>query len=204
MYVASWIALAVAIGSLAYGLSQPQLTFIYVSIGASVVAMLLLLAGVLRKKPVEPATAGAPYGPSPEEAAAAEPTEAVATRPVARAPEAPPPRKPAEKARKEEEAASAAETAQEEERAAAATATKTTTRKSAAKTTAGKSTTGKTTARKTAARTTSQVVAIPERGTYHLSACRFVKGRRDTEKLAKTTAKRRGYSACGVCKPDAA
>jgi hypothetical protein len=47
-------------------------------------------------------------------------------------------------------------------------------------------------------------VAIPERGTYHQTTCRFVKGRRDTEKLTTSTAKRRGYSACGVCKPDQA
>jgi hypothetical protein len=192
MYVASWIFLAAAIGALAYGLSQPGLTFIYVSIGASVVAMLFLLVGVLRKKPVQPATAGAPYGPTPEEAAReAAPAEATAVtaRPSARpaaAPEAPPRRKPA----------AAATEAAEAEEAAAPAATTTTTRKTTAK---------KAPAKKTAARAPSgQVVVIPERGTYHQSTCRFVKGRRDTERLTRTTAKRRGYSSCGVCKPDAA
>jgi hypothetical protein len=28
-----------------------------------------------------------------------------------------------------------------------------------------------------------------------------VKGKRDAERLSMTTAKRRGYKACGVCKP---
>jgi hypothetical protein len=136
VYGLSWIFLGVAIGTLAYGLTQPGLTFIYVSIGASVVALLFLGAGILRKKPVQPATAGAPYGPTPEEAAAptAE-TTAVTTRPPA------------------------------------------------------------------PARPTASVVAIPERGTYHQSDCRFVKGRSDTERLTKATAESRGYSACDVCKP---
>jgi hypothetical protein len=45
------------------------------------------------------------------------------------------------------------------------------------------------------------VVAIAERGTYHTSVCRFVRGRRDTERMQVSTAKSRGYNACGVCKP---
>ncbi|HEX2030865.1 MAG TPA: hypothetical protein VHL78_05625, partial [Actinomycetota bacterium] len=81
-------------------------------------------------------------------------------------------------------------------------AKKPTPRKAAAKAaTAGAA---KTTTRKSAARGGAEVVVIPERGTYHQSTCRFVRGRRDTEKLNRTTAKRRGYDACGVCKPDAA
>jgi hypothetical protein len=45
------------------------------------------------------------------------------------------------------------------------------------------------------------VVAIPERGTYHESGCRYVQGRSDTERLQKKTAQSRGFKACGVCKP---
>ncbi|MGH2722805.1 MAG: hypothetical protein ACRDI0_00815 [Actinomycetota bacterium] len=213
----SWIFLGAAIGTLVYGLTQPGLTFIYVSIGASVVAMLFLLAGVLRKKPVQPATAGAPYGPPPEEAAArSAETTAVATRPAERReaatrPATPAQRKPAAARRRPsdeltrpagapagEAAAEAPKPAGKKRTAAKKAAAKKATPKKA---TPKKAATTKAAAAKPTARTTARVVAIPERGTYHESGCRFVKGRTDTERLTKSTAKRRGYSACGVCKP---
>ena len=203
MYVLSWIFLGAAIGTLAYGLTQPGLTFIYVSIGASVVAMLFLLGGVLRKRPVQPATAGAPYGPTPEEAAArSADTAAVATMPAERrgAPSRPatPQRKPAAARTR----TPARPPAAEEEAEAPSPGKRTTARKKPTKTAAAKPSAKKApAAKKSTARTTARVVAIPERGTYHESGCRFVKGRTDTERLAKATAKRRGYSACGVCKP---
>jgi hypothetical protein len=181
--VLSWVLLAAAVGSLVYGLTREGLTFIYVSIGASVGAMLFLLGGILRKRPVQPATAGAPYGPPPG-AAARRTTATTAppatrrkptTRPTTKAPARAPAAKPARRkpaARK---------------KAATPPAKKAATKKSAA-----------------ASRSTSAtVVALPERGTYHEAACRFVKGKRDTERLPMTTAKRRGYNACGVCKPGA-
>jgi len=209
MYALSWIFLAAAIAALAFGLTQQGLTFIYVSIGASVVAMLFLLAGVLRKRPLRPATAGAPYGPPPEEAARGpEPALAVTTaedrtevlegesRPSTPEPSARPQRKPP--ARRP-----AAEAAPEP----AAPAKKSAARKpSAKKTSAKKAPAKKTAAKSTAAASTStrsQVVALPERGTYHLADCRIVKGRTDTEKITRSTATRRGYSACGICKPAA-
>lgn len=77
---------------------------------------------------------------------------------------------------------------------AAAPAERPAARKQTAKRTAVKR---ETAARRAAAR----VVAIPERGTYHEAGCRFVKARRDTDRITRATAKRRGYSACGVCKP---
>jgi hypothetical protein len=187
----SWLFLLAAIATLLIGVFN-DLMWVYVSIGASVLAMILLLVGVVRRKPVQPATAGAPYGPPVGEASAAA-TTAVATAPAS----APAQRRPATPS------------------APRAPAAKPTTRKPAAKKTAAKKTTAKkTTARKPAAKKTAakkttaasstsraMVVAIPERGTYHESGCRYVQGRKDTERLQKKTAQSRGFKACGVCKP---
>ncbi|HEV3474634.1 MAG TPA: hypothetical protein VG602_04645 [Actinomycetota bacterium] len=186
MIVLSWVLLAAAVGSLIYGLTREGLTFIYVSIAASVGAMLFLLGGILRKRPVQPATAGAPYGPPPG-AAAARTAETTLTRPAPARRKAP--TRPATKAP-----------------ASAPSPATPTTRKPAAKKPASRkpATPKKTTAKKSAAAarsTSATVVALPERGTYHEASCRFVKGKRDTERLSMTTAKRRGYNACGVCKP---
>lgn len=49
MYALSWLSLAVAVVSLLLGLTRVGLTFIYVSIAASVAAMLLLLVSVVRR-----------------------------------------------------------------------------------------------------------------------------------------------------------
>lgn len=46
-----------------------------------------------------------------------------------------------------------------------------------------------------------QVVVIPDRGKFHTETCRFVKDVPGTLTIAKATAKRQGYTACGVCKP---
>lgn len=53
----------------------------------------------------------------------------------------------------------------------------------------------------TAAATGSQVVVIPDRGKFHTETCRFVKDVPGTLTLTKATAKRQGYTPCGVCKP---
>jgi hypothetical protein len=45
----SWVALAVAVVTLVLGLSREGLTLIYVSIGASIAAMGLVLAAVVRR-----------------------------------------------------------------------------------------------------------------------------------------------------------
>jgi hypothetical protein len=181
----SWVLLAAAIGSLIYGLTREGLTFIYVSIGASVGAMLFLLGSILRKRPVQPATAGAPYGPPagpearrPAPAAAPATTTEPGTRPITPTPTgAPAATGPGRKT----------------------TRKKTTTRRASARKRATP------TAEKTAAAEPSPapgtVVALPERGTYHVSGCRFIKGKRDTEQLSVATAKRRGYNPCRVCKP---
>ncbi|MDQ4005854.1 MAG: hypothetical protein M3135_06085, partial [Actinomycetota bacterium] len=89
--------------------------------------------------------------------------------------------------------------------AAKKTAAKPAAKKPAAKKTAAKKPAAKkTAAKKTAAATTSRttVVAIPERGTFHTSSCRYVQDRDDTERVQLGTAKNRGYSACKVCKPE--
>jgi hypothetical protein len=206
VYAASFGLVIVALITLIIGVFQSGLTFIWVSIGSSVLAALFLAVGVLQKKPVSPATAGAPYGPppgSPEPVsargrAAADEEETLveapaparrrsATAPASRAAadeetaprRAPARRAPAEKAPAKRPAAKAAPAK------ASATAAKGAAKKPAAK----------------AAATGGQVLAIPERGTYHQSTCRFVKGRRDTEKMTKAAASRKGFTACGVCRP---
>lgn len=185
MIAFSWVLLAAAIASLIFGLTREGLTFIYVSIGASVGAMLFLLAGVLRKRPVQPATAGAPYGPpagpeaqrppvavSPSPSPLAEPESRPTTPPPAKAPAATGPgRKPAAKRAATRKAPARKRAAQPAATAAEASAA------------------------------SGTVVALPERGTYHEPECRFIRGKRDTESLSIATAKRRGYNPCGVCKP---
>ena len=199
MIALSWLFLLAAIATLLIGVFS-DLIWVYVSIGASVLAMILLLVGVVRRKPVQPATAGAPYGPPVGEASAvATPTmTAPADAPAQRRPATPAPSTaPASKPTTRKPAA--------KKTAAKKTAAKTT----ASKTTAAKTPASKTTAKKTAAKKTAaagstsraMVVAIPERGTYHDSECRFVQGRTDTERLQKKTAQGRGFKACGVCKP---
>jgi cytoskeletal protein RodZ len=189
MYALSVLSVVAAIATLAVGFVT-DLVWIYVSIGLSILAALLLFFSVLRRRPVEPATAGAPYGPAvgtPEARGRAATAKSSATAPVSPAaqrrpatptPTTAPARKPAAK--------------------------KTAAKKPAAKKTAAKTTT-KTAAKKTAAKKTTatrnMVVAIPERGTYHKADCRYVQGRTDTERLNSSTAKSRGFKACGVCKP---
>ena len=232
MILLSWLFLAVAIGTLVAGVFiSDALWLIYVSIGASALAMIFLIAGILRRRPVQPATAGAPYGPPPEEAAERGRVAATATAPPAAPSPAPPPpeRRPAPvaPAATEEapvlaeqdsvgvvsepadevpaEAAPAEETAPlEPEPAPATTRKRTTTRKPAAKKTTAKTPAAKTSTAKTstgALSTRSMVVAIPERGTFHRPTCRWVQNRDDTERMQLGTASNRGFSACGTCKP---
>ncbi|MGH2709671.1 MAG: hypothetical protein ACRDH9_00495 [Actinomycetota bacterium] len=186
----AWLSLLAAVGMLVFGVfTEDGLMWVYVSIGASALAMILLFAGVVRRKPVQPATAGAPYGPpvgTPEargrgtaaKAATAPASAPAQRRPATPAPTTAPARKPAAKK---------------------TVAKKTTAKKPAAKTAAKKTTAKKTSAASSSSRGT--VVAIPERGTYHTAECRYVQGRTDTEKLKAATAKSRGFKACGVCKP---
>jgi hypothetical protein len=68
VFAVSWLCLAVAVVSLVLGLSREGLMLVYVSIGASVAAMLFLLAGVVRK----PSGGGPPPGRSGKDPAASE------------------------------------------------------------------------------------------------------------------------------------
>ncbi|HVE75092.1 MAG TPA: hypothetical protein VNA30_08435 [Mycobacteriales bacterium] len=45
------------------------------------------------------------------------------------------------------------------------------------------------------------VIVIPDRGRFHQSDCRFVRDASDTEEVSRAVATRRGFQACGVCKP---
>jgi hypothetical protein len=66
VFALSWLALAVAVATLLLGLSRNGLTLIYVSIGASVGAMVLLLAGVIRRPAGKEARGPAPEAPEME------------------------------------------------------------------------------------------------------------------------------------------
>lgn len=212
MIALSWLFLLAAVATLLVGVFS-DLVWVYVSIGASVLAMILLLVGIVRRKPVQPATAGAPYGPPVGEASAAPAAAtAVGTAPAAaparRRPATPsattaPAAKPA--TRKPAAKKTAAKSPATKSTAAKSAATKTAAMKSAATKTAAKKTAAKKTAvKKTTAASSANrvmVVAIAERGTYHESGCRYVQGRKDTERLQKKTAQSRGFKACGVCKP---
>lgn len=188
MIALSWLFLLAAIATLLVGIFSEPIAWIYASIGSSVLAIILLVVGLVRGKPVQPATAGAPYGPPVGTTGARGGKAAASTAPSRTAT----PRRPA---------TPTAPTAPARKPAAKKTAArKPAARKPAAKKTAAK----KPAAKKTAAAATStrgMVVAIPERGTYHTAECRYVKGRKDTERLNASTAKSRGFKACGVCKP---
>lgn len=56
-------------------------------------------------------------------------------------------------------------------------------------------------AAKSTAGGTNTVVVVPDRGKYHVETCRFVQNAPGAITVSKTTAKRQGYVACGVCKP---
>ena len=232
MYAISFLFLLVAAATLFIGwLFQEGLTLIWVSIGASVAAAIFLIVGVFRRRSLEPATAGAPFGPEEgtEAAQAGTVTEPRDTRPRAPIPQRRPAgKRPAGKPATER-APSAAAARPEAKKPAAKkpTAKKPSTKKAAAKKpsakkaaakkpsakkasakkpSAKKAAAKKTSAKKTSAKAAgsrSQVISIPERGTFHEAGCRFVKGRRDTEKITVSAAKQRGYTACGVCKPAA-
>lgn len=195
MIALSWLFLLGAVATLLIGVFNEPIAWIYASIGSSVLAMILLVVGIVRGKPVQPATAGAPYGPPIGTSGARTSVAAAGTVAAGTAGTA-----PAGAETQRRPGAPSAPTAPARKPAA---------RKPAAKKPAAKKPAAKTAARKTATKKTSAagastrgtVVAIPERGTYHTPGCRYVQGRSDTESLKASAAKSRGYKACGVCKP---
>ena len=202
MIAISLLLLIGAVVTLVIGWLQDGLTMVFLSIGVSVAAGIFLAAGMIRRRAVTPATAGAPYGPAQgTKAAATAPAE-----PMERAkPRAPlPQRRPAVKrptGRPKEPAAPATETAAALPAAKKPAAKKPAAKKPAAKKPAAKKPAAKKPAIAARPSPRSQVVSIPERGTFHRSDCRHVKGRRDTDRITLATAEKRGYSSCGVCKP---
>lgn len=220
MYAISFLLVLGALVTLVVGwVMTEELTLIFVSIGLSVLAAIVGLIAVFRKRELRPATAGAPFGPEEgtEEAKAAAAGEPRAERPRAPLPQ----RRPAAKRPATKPTGKAKPAAEKTEELPEAPATKAPTKKSAAKKgpakkPAAKKTTKKATkkaaakkgpAKKAAAKKTAasssrkRVVSIEERGTYHQSDCRYVQDRDDTERITVATAKKRGYTACGVCKP---
>ena len=49
-----------------------------------------------------------------------------------------------------------------------------------------------------------EVSVVPGRPRYHVESCRFLAGRPDVETIPVEKARSDGFTACGVCKPDAA
>jgi hypothetical protein len=45
-----------------------------------------------------------------------------------------------------------------------------------------------------------EVVAVPERRKFHRADCRYARVRGAT-KMTKSSARRRNFDACGICKP---
>ena len=78
-------------------------------------------------------------------------------------------------------------------------AKKTAAKKTAAKKTAAKKTAAAGTATKSA-RAVPMVIAVADRGKFHRSECRFASAA-GAEEMTKANAKRKGLTACGVCKP---
>jgi hypothetical protein len=196
MIALSWLFLLGAIATLLIGVFTEPIAWIWASIGSSALAMILLVVGIVRGKPVQPATAGAPYGPAVGTADARGRPAATAAKAATATSASAKTKAPAGTSTQRRPATPAAPTAPARKPAARKPAAKKTTAK---KTSAKKPAAKKTSA---AARSTrGTVVAIPERGTYHKSECRYVQGRTDTEKLSASTAKSRGFKACGVCKP---
>lgn len=220
MYAASVFFLLVAIGALVAGFFQSGLTFVYASIGASVLAGVFLLIGVLRKRSIVVATAGAPYEPPPwigppraEPAPRVEPlTTPPVARPTVRQPPAPAPeparpapgRRPAPKAvRPARKPLSRPRPTTARKKASAArkpAAKKAAATKTAAKKTAARKSAGARAARGGAIAPSGRVV-VTERGTFHRPSCRMVKGKSDLESSTRKSAEDDGYSPCGVCKP---
>jgi hypothetical protein len=64
VFALSWLALAIAVVSLVLGFSRNGLALVYVSMGASLVAVVFLLAGVIRR-PSDRDAAGPPTPRSP-------------------------------------------------------------------------------------------------------------------------------------------
>jgi hypothetical protein len=139
-------------------------------------------------KPDQSLAAAAPAAPAEE----AEEAEPVAEEPTFEA--------PAEEPAEEDTAILAAPTTRTARKAPAkkaAAATKPA--KAAATATATKA--AKPAAKATKAAAAGSVVAVPDRGKYHLETCRFAQNAPGALTMTKTSAKRQGLAPCGVCKP---
>lgn len=184
-------------------------SLIWTSIGASVVAAVVLAVAYLQSRRA-PAT-----GASEPDLSALGESSAVATPvapPAERAPAsrlawgAPTTEAPAE-AEAATETVTATEPAEPAEAPAAASGTapkpaakprkKTTKPETPARTRAA--TKPAPAATKPSSTRSGEVVAIPERKKFHTTACRYAQGK--GEKMTKAVARRRGYEPCGVCKP---
>ena len=193
MIVLSFGLVIVALVALVVGLFQTTLTFIWVSIGGSVVAAVALLLGVLQRRPgvragaAAPTPAERPWAPvTPTVSAPAERTVTVPAEPVA---------KPVESSVLTALLSESAEAEAEPERPMRAKAAPARAISKAAPARAA----AKAPAKAPAA--APEVIVIPDRDKYHTAECRFVKSAPVTESMTKQKARRRGLEPCGVCKP---
>lgn len=51
------------------------------------------------------------------------------------------------------------------------------------------------------AKSMAQLVVIPDGNKFHRSDCRYVRNNPDAATITRATARRRGYTACGLCRP---
>ena len=189
LVVASTIALV-------FGWSTADENLIWTSIGASIGAAILLVVAVLRSRKTEtapavrtPARDGRPSEASSEAgrppAAERHPagTETL-ERPAAGITRDEP--KPEEKPAAEAAVPAAAAPA-------ASRPSRTKGDKAAAAAGRGAAAAGSTAA-------TNEVIAVPDRKRFHRASCRYASAK-GAERMSKASARRRGYAACGVCKP---
>lgn len=206
LVVASTIALV-------FGWSTADESLIWTSIGASIGAGVLLIVAVVRSRKSEPVAAAAASrsetsersrqtppkeadqpaseasAGTPREASGDQPRPAAADRhPAGRSEDSEEtavatPARPAGR-RKRAGAASGAPAAGDGSAETAATSEKPETSAAAAST----------------ARSTSEVIAVPDRKRFHRPSCRYASAK-GAERMSKASARRRGYAACGVCKP---
>lgn len=192
----SVLLVAASTVALVFGWSTADEGLIWTSIGASLAAAVLLVIAVVRGRKTVPEAATRATATT-ERAAASTP----ATAPSAgRAPDRGASAEP-HPAGPETRAASAAVTrpqpvAAPAEPARKSPAPKSETATKPAATPAKASTTGK--AGSTAAQ--NEVIAVPDRKRFHRASCRYASAK-GAERMSKASARRRGYAACGVCKP---
>jgi hypothetical protein len=158
--VISGALVLVALVLLVLGLTMQDLTFVYGSIGVSLVSFVFLVIGILQRRgeQPQPASAAADVRDDSAPAPQAEPVPVPAARTAAR-----------------RSSASRQEVLQDSEDAPQATEH---------------------------AQAAGTVLIVPGRPRYHVEGCRYLSGKQ-VDEVDVLDARGDGFTACGVCKPDA-